>query len=49
MKDNKIELDCGHKSNRWVKINGRTVCFTCYKSSKHRRSNLKKHYANNKW
>ena len=43
-KKNKIKLDCGHESNRWIKVNGKTMCFVCYKKSKNRRSNLKKSY-----
>ena len=37
---NKKELDCGHVSNKWMKINGKTMCLDCYKKSKHRKSNL---------
>ena len=44
MENNKIELDCGHKSDKWIKVEGKTRCFTCYKKSKNRRSNLKKYY-----
>lgn len=34
-------LDCGHESNYWIKVNGKTMCFLCYKKSKHRRKHLK--------
>jgi len=36
-----LSLDCGHESNYWIKVNGKTMCFSCYKKSKHRRDNLK--------
>ena len=45
-KENRIELDCGHKSNTWIKVNGKTMCYVCYKKSKHRKSKLKKYYEN---
>jgi len=30
-KPRKVLLDCGHESNRWVRIEGKTMCFSCYK------------------
>ena len=48
IKENLTELDCGHKSNRWIKANDKTMCFICYKKDKNRRLNLKKHYENDK-
>lgn len=38
---NDTSLDCGHESNKFVKVKGKTMCFSCYKKSKHRRDNLK--------
>ncbi|DAZ90942.1 TPA_asm: hypothetical protein ES702_05905 [Lokiarchaeia virus SkuldV3] len=38
---NEILLDCGHESNKWIKVNGKTKCLSCYKKSKHRRKHLK--------
>jgi len=49
VKENNIELDCGHNSNKWIRVNGKTMCFVCYKKSKHRRSNLNKYYKNDNW
>ena len=42
MKEDKIMLDCGHKSNSWITTCGKKICFPCYKRGKFRELRVEK-------